>query len=414
MPGVHLQQGDCRDLLRARPAGSADSIVTDPPYELGFMGRDWDRSGIAYDPEVWSEALRALKPGGYLLAFGGARTYHRLACAVEDEGFEIVDSIHWFYANGFPKAESQLKPAHEPVLLARKPAKRVQPLQIDACRIGHDGASTRSHQVPYPEVDGKQDHSQWARSGHKKVSLPIGRWPANVLFSHSPDCTPKGTVVVRGDGHAAKNTGPGGMWGKRAGLGGGLSGIDREERNFDNEVVEAIDCAKDCPVRALNEQAGVRRAGGQPKRRQADKFRTTYGDFKGQQETWAGQGPSVGTASRFYYCAKASRTEREEGLLGFLPCSECGQVDSDHHEKAGRQVRCIRNVHPTVKPVEVMRYLSRLVTPPGGTVVDPFMGSGTTGIAAVLEGFNFVGFELEEPYLDIARQRILHWSEGSR
>jgi len=276
--GVTLHHGDCLDVMRSIPDNSVDAIVTDPPYGLGFMGKEWD----ALPPGLeWAqECLRVLKPGGHLLAFGGTRTWHRLAVAVEDAGFEIRDSIAWMHGQGFPKGKAQLKPAHEPVVIARKrTVAGTGLLNIEDARIG----------------SGK-------------------RWPSNVIL---------------------------------------------------DEAMAAV----------LDEQSGIeRRAGGFIRSKASDKFGTfATGDRMTVRP------PSDGGASRFFYVAKPSKRERPviDGVA-----------------------------HPTVKPLKLMRYLVRLVTPEGGTVLDPFAGSGTTIEAAIIEGFDVIGVERESEYLPHIEYRI--------
>jgi len=311
--------------------------VCDPPYELGFMGKRWDSTGIAYDVTLWTECLRVLKPGGHLIAFGGSRTYHRLAVAIEDAGFEIRDQIQWIYGNGFPKSHNleddwkgwgtALKPAHEPAVLARKPlcgtvADNVMTwgcgaLNIDGCRVS--GA-------PWHRNDnGIGDRGMWAGLGqrHYAEQHTAGRWPANVILDEAA-----AQVLDEQSGYAKSN--------------GGI-------RN-NKKVMDMFLLGKN-PILALS----------------------PYHDSGG--------------ASRFFYVAKASKAEREAGL----------DSDSDR-----------ANHHPTVKPIELMRYLVRLVTPNGGTVLDPFMGSGSTGCAAMLEGMDFIGIDITPEYVEIARRRILH------
>lgn len=331
-----MVNADCLEWLAAREAESVDAVVTDPPYELGFMGNRWDATGIAYNVDLWRQVLRVLKPGGHLLAFGGTRTYHRMACAIEDAGFDVRDSIHWIYGTGFPKSlnlgdgwGTALKPAHEPIVLARKPlcgtvAENVQAhgtgaLNIDGCRIDGD-YFTRNR-----KTDG--GNSVFGTGSGAGEFLPTsGRWPANVVFSH--DCPDDG-------------------------------------------------CVDGCPVAELDRQSGVLKSGS--RRPGVRKGLGYYSTSKGGDGGPAIEG-SQGGASRFFYVAKASRKERDRGGA--------------------------RNVHPTVKPLALMRYLVRLVTPPGGVVLDPFLGSGTTGIAALEEGFDFVGIEREPEYAQIAASRI--------
>lgn len=297
MDAFTLHHGDCLDVLRAMPGASVDAVVTDPPYGLAFMGKRWD-----YDVpsvEIWAECLRVLKPGGHLLAFAGTRTQHRMAVRIEDAGFDIRDMIAWVYGSGFPKSHNgpwggtALKPALEPITVARKPlsgavAENVLRhgtggLNIDGCRVGNET----------PER--------------------IGRWPANLIHDGSEE-------VLAGFPHTAS----------------GAPGVRRKAHD-------------------TNAMAG--RLG-----------------LTGEQETGYGD---AGSAARFFYCAKASKADRGAD-----------------------------NAHPTVKPTDLMRYLCRLVTPPGGVVLDPFTGSGSTGKAAVLEGLRFIGIEREAEYIGIARARI--------
>lgn len=385
-----LHHGDCLAVLRTMPDASVDAVVTDPPYLIDFMGKGWDSAdGIAGKPEVWAECLRVLKPGGHLLAFGATRTYHRMACAIEDAGFEIRDSIHWMYGSGFPKSlnvaialdkesgamshrgkrasfagnrtqgedveraksmpphegitdlakqwagwGTALKPAHEPVVVARKPlagtvAANVErygtgALNIDASRVrlakgetARAGNTERSDSVGYGAAS-------WQKSG---TTPEAGRWPPNIVLSHTEDCTESA-------------------------------------------------CDETCAVAELDRQ---------------------------------GDSPS-----RFFpvfrYQAKASRSERDLGLDD-KPKQRCGgmtaTVNNSMLTGSGNPRDTKRaNTHPTVKPIALMEWLVTLVTPPGGVVLDPFMGSGTTGVAAVRKGFRFVGIEREDEYLAIARARI--------
>lgn len=345
--------GSCLDRLKDLADGSVDSIVTDPPYELGFMGKSWDASGIAYSVELWRECLRVLKPGGHLLAFGGTRTYHRMAVAIEDAGFEIRDSIHWVYGSGFPKSlnvakaitahektggsqpkeltdaakqwdgwGTALKPAHEPIVVARKPlagtvAANVLEhgtgaLNIDGCRIGSDTLPAQARGVSkigtFEGADGNITPER------------TGRWPANIIFDEA-------------------------------------AGAE------------------------LDAQSGLE-------------------------------------ASRFFYCPKPGKKERNAGLEK-LRAKTAGEAtdrkeDSDglNSPRAGAgRTGGSKNFHPTVKPVELMRYLCRLITPPNGTVLDPFLGSGTTAVAAILEGFEWVGCEMTADYLPIIKGRV-KWAEN--
>lgn len=354
-----LQHGDCRTLMAAMEGCSVDAIVTDPPYELGFMGRSWDQTGVANDVATWSAAWAVLKPGGWLVAFSGSRTYHRMACAIEDAGFEIRDQIMWIYGSGFPKGGNRdgkgtcLKPAHEPIVLARKPligsvaqneaAFGTGAMNIDACRVNPGemtktgGRSRRGNVYSDYEADGPF------------IAHDRGRWPANVVHDGS------------------------------------------------DEVVEAFPTAP-------GQQGDLRNHG--------NSRQSANGIFGGMRPALdhPARGDS-GSAARFFYCAKASKADRDEGLDAFQPQAFVqyqtgnGESGAASSLSEGRETQ-YRNTHPTVKPTALMRWLVRLVTPEGGLVLDPFTGSGSTGKAAMLEGRRFIGCELTDSYLPIARARI--------
>ncbi len=550
MNDVRLIRGDCLKVLPTLEPGSVDAVVTDPPYGLEFMGKEWDRLDdglpqekvwkgrrgnggskigsddskpasrhhVAYgvkrggfnrcatcgkrqfsgspcqcdDPkwvteyaqaapsaairmqrwhERWARAVYpVLRPGGYLLAFGGTRTFHRLACAIEDAGFELRDTLCWLYGQGFPKGKGCLKPAWEPILLARKPGPRVLPLPgLDACRVRCEERPRREAdrgRITGNAWDGGPDGSLCGSKANGTTSE--GRWPANVIL---------------------------------------------------DEEAGAL----------LDGQAGPQKSGGTPRARKAAKTLNAYGDFNGEENP-DGIGGSAGAVSRFFYCAKASRRDRESGLdclevislelhtggvqwgnevrrarllvdtapslprviggsemlgvdvsewntflfgsstttpplkgwkfttstrtssttesrtLNWLlrlltsvsipaansaPASGGSLAESAEKCSPSLSIIAVKTAslpgvgrvpsetrltisgnagspanHPTVKPTALMRWLCRLVTPPGGTVLDPFLGSGSTGKAAVLEGFSFVGIERERDYLAIARRRV--------
>jgi site-specific DNA-methyltransferase (adenine-specific) len=322
---------------------SVDSIVTDPPYELGFMGKSWDSTGIANSVEMWSQALRVLKPGGHLIAFSGSRTYHRMAVAIEDAGFEIRDQIMWVYGSGFPKSlnigkqlddwdgwGTALKPAHEPMVLARKPL------------VGTVANNVLTYGVGGLNIDGSRVITE---------GETLGRFPANFIHDGSDE--------VVNSFPETKATGSGKISGFRKG--------------GDSKNSVGI--------------SGVKSA--------ADGFSDS------------------GSAARFFYCAKTSKTDRNEGLDEFEKKAKVFNGQSD--KPAGNAKGSVEdkfstlpsaNNHPTVKPTDLMRYLVRLVTPPQGTVLDPFMGSGSTGKACAYEGFEFIGIDQSADYVEIARARI--------
>ena len=321
--------GSNLDVLPFMADNSVDSIVTDPPYELGFMGKSWDSSGIAYSVELWRECLRVLKPGGHLLAFSGSRTYHRMTVSVEDAGFEVRDMIAWISDKRMPKSlnvskaisktadsnKSQewlgwgtgLKPTVEPIVLARKPFPNNVAENI--LKYGTGGLNINATRVK------TENHVE-------------GRWPANVIF---------------------------------------------------DETAAA----------ALDEQSGISKSPPTYIRKKDSFGKTSYG--LGQAAgTESKNYNDIGGASRFFYVAKASKNDRNEGL------------------------NATQNIHPTVKPTNLMQYLIKLVTPIGGIVFDPFTGSGSTGKAALLDGYKFVGIELTEDYLPIIEGRLKYAADKTK
>lgn len=409
---INLLKGDCLHSLKTLPDNSVDSIVTDPPYGLSFMGKDWD-----YDvpkSDMWREAMRVLKPGGHLLSFFGTRTYHRGAVAIEDAGFEIRDQIMWIYGSGFPKstnvalridkesgavenrghgfnvagqnvqlnqnkelrsdhpdykkpefktAEAKqwdgwgtaLKPANEPIVVARKPLEKGLTIAENVVKWG-----TGAINIDECRIEGKPRTTHANGNFQSKtvvnnlyqhgliagvqLSEPEGRWPANIMF--------------------------------------------------DEEAAAALD-----------EQSGQSKSSSAKRINKPGKNIAMSGDNLGHVSS--GHDDSGG-ASRFFYVAKASKSERNKGLESchLVKTNEGRKKEIDNAFQRGSTER--QNFHPTVKPVKLMQYLIKLVTPPNGTVLDPFMGSGTTGVAAKGLGFNFIGCELSPEYMEIAKKRIDH------
>lgn len=495
--------GKVENVLPTLPDASVDAVVTDPPYEISFMARTWDASGIAYNVEMWAHCWRVLKPGGHLVAFGAPRTYHRMAVAIEDAGFEIRDSMHWIFGTGFPKGQdiaksidrrrddraqvlqvtawlaeqaktlgwdrarlnglfgfhvrgqathwitqgvaarvpnveqwsklresmgfddmeilplvlelngrkgsvgeawgqrevtgrrhsglseggasvflsgttgrdadgmvpitapasdaarqwqgwnTSLKPAHEPIVLARKSTgfdttvanvlkHGTGALNIDACRIGDPAPSVPRGLI---KPGASNNREMIGRNGEMFEGNPAGRWPSNVVMSHQPLLDDAGEAI----GDAC-----------------------------------ADGCVPGCPVAELDQQTGVLKSGANPTRRSSDKFRDAYGDFPGQMECTPARGADEGGASRFFpvfrYEAKAPASERPRLADG--------------------------TAHTTVKPLTLMRWLVRLVTQPGGTVLDPFAGSGTTGEACGIEGFRSLLIEQDPAHAELIKARL--------
>jgi len=318
-----VHHGDCIEFMRTMPDSSVDSIVTDPPYGLGFMGKAWD--ALPPGLEWAAECLRVLKPGGHLLAFGGTRTWHRLALSIEDAGFEIRDSIAWMYGSGFPKHRATLKPAFEPIVMARKPFK---------------GSLTANE----------------ATHGTGALSIDECRVPTN-----EPTGRPQGKDIRGG------NYGPGGYESRSSLITGG-SELGRWPANV------VLD----------EDMAGVLNEVSEPQMHSAGAARERSGDFNNKGMFGLGGGKTArlgdsGGAARFFYVAKAPKKERPvvDGVA-----------------------------HATVKPLTLMRWLVRLVTPTGGTVLEPFAGSGTTVEACILEGFHCIAIEREAEYLPLIQKRI--------
>ena len=399
-PRCQIVCGDMLEYLKTLEADSVDACVTDPPYEIGFMGKGWDSAGVSFSPETWGAVLRILKPGAHLIAFGGTRTYHRIACAIEDSGFEIRDGLMWVYGQGFPKSYNVskaidkmkgvkrkripggiaaktgctqskeggylpgqaidstpitpeaiawdgwgtgLKPAWESIILARKPfvgtvAANVLKhgtgaINVDATRLRCAGESPTAKRRKH----GYTPNTEKAAASQAKGQLRDRTDPATKSAPHPSDALGRwpANVILQHSPECVcvgtREVGSGKAY-ERTGerkhhphdFVGGCD--ERHEFSYGTETGELWACVPGCPVRMIDEQSGG--------------------------------------ASRFFYTAKASTDERSLGL----PFSR-------------------RSMHPTVKPLSLMRYLVRLVTPPDGIVLDPFAGSGTTGVAAVAEGF---------------------------
>ena len=426
-----LEHGDALSALPRLADASVDAVVADPPYGIGFQGHEWEQPGRAarhagdgragarttigrsaavtagsYDLSLgaqhryqqwtreWAQqALRVLKPGGYLASFGAPRTWHRLAVGLEDAGLELRDTLVWLFGGGLPKSRNlsgdrqgfgtALKPAWEPIVLARAPL-AVRSVRRNADVFGTGALNIDAGRITVVDLDRYERncsgdrghaHSRRPRTGNDLhagggAASPAGRWPANVVLSHEADC------------------------GER--------------------------CAPGCVAAVLDELVGDRPAGGNLTGEEpSEPVRRVYRRLG--RHSWFSYGDHGGP-SRFYYCAKTSSAEREAGLRGRLPCLDCGRLTSDTHPGPRGPEPCRRNSHPTVKPLELIRWLCRLLVPPGGTVLDPFAGSGTTGAAAALEGLDYVGIEREpyaggrepKPYIALARARVAWWAEQPR
>ena len=404
---MNLLLGDCVEQLKLLDENSVDSVVCDPPCELGFMGKHWDASGIAYSVDLWKEVERVLKPGGHLLAFGGTRTYHRMACAIEDAGFEIRDQLQWLYGSGFPKSYnigkgvdkklgnereiicktnspkfpsgdcisgrlkdverimyenskgnsewegwgSALKPANEPICLARKHlseknlVENVLKWGVGGLNIDASRINTNGEKVDIHHTKGASMFFQGNYKNVNRFNSIQGRFPANVLLDET----------------ASK------MLDEQAPNKGAFAPVKSGQKGFGGVIYGKYNSA-------------------------GDDGKTFYSD-------------GLGGASRFFYVAKASKRERNEGCES-LELKSTGHGNLQNSKGMERFDTYNNNNHPTVKPVKLMEYLVRLVTPKGGVVLDPFMGSGTTGIACRNLGFDFIGIEKEKDYYEIAKVRI--------
>ena len=385
----HLYKGDCLTELKKLPDCSIASIVADPPYELGFMGKSWDNAGIAYNVKMWSEALRVLKPGGHLLAFGGTRTYHRMSVAIEDAGFEIRDSIHWIYGSGFPKSLDVSKSIDKAAGAEREVVGSATNARSTSGKsalptVGGDVAYV-SWDITAPATVEAQQWQGWGtalKPAHEPIVVArkplIGTVKANVLEHGTGALNIDGCRVIRGDEEPS-----------------GWSITGRKS----HKSVAMSSYLGDTPATPDNPN------GRWPANIAFDE------DAAAELEE-----------SRFFYCAKASKKERNAGLDG-LPTTTSAELTgltpgspglvmkrqngtefaNPYAGTSGAEPRA--NIHPTVKPLALMRWLVRLVTPPGGVVLDPFLGSGTTAVAAILEGFDWKGCEMTEDYWPIIEAR---------
>ena len=398
---IDLRQGDCLEVMRTLPDESVHACVTDPPYGLAFMGKKWD-----YDvptEEVWREVLRVLKPGGFLLSFSGTRTYHRMVVRIEDAGFEIRDMIQWLYGSGFPKSHNVSKAIDREAGAERE---RVRPLGAVA-RAVKDGTNALGgswQEEPWetaPATDAAKQWDGWG-SALKPANEPIcvarkpliGTIAQNVLAHGCGGLNIDGCRIGTDDDTARKPSLVGDTstpFGRGEAMGGNGHQLGRWPANVVHDGSDE--------VLALFPQTG---AGGFLAKRNAQGFRS---DGLVQGDTPHGAlSTDSGSAARFFYCAKAGQSERDKGVSG--PPIEAKRTQDGGDDTRGHPTPVNRNFHPTVKPVDLMRWLVRLVCPPGAVVIDPFMGSGTTGVACRLEGFGFIGIDRDEDYVRIAQGRI--------
>ena len=378
-----VEHGDCLDVMRGMPDNSVDAVVTDPPYGLSFMGKRWDYDVPAV--EVWAECLRLLKPGGHLLAFAGTRTQHRMAVRIEDAGFEIRDMIAWVYGSGFPKSHDVSKAIDKAAGAER---------QLMGSKLGQAGYSLAEHKGRKVYAGDWSDPA--AECAITAPATPEAQQWAGWGTALKPAMEPITVARKPLVGTVAENV-----------LAHGTGGLNIDGCRVDaSDARPLIESQAEASLHAFGNGLNGSRCAGV----------TTQGRWPanlihdGSEEATG----LLGDAARFFYCAKASKADRDEGCEGM---EEREAADYDHRpsgdfaERMNRQRPDVvrRNHHPTVKPIALMRWLCRLVTPPNGLILDPFNGSGSTGCAAVLEGFRYIGCELEAEYVEIARCRIAYW-----
>ncbi|MCA8037089.1 site-specific DNA-methyltransferase [Burkholderia arboris] len=428
-PTYELILGNSLDALAMMPAESVDSIVTDPPYELAFMGKDWDASGIAFDPRIWRACLRVLKPGGHLLAFSGSRTYHRMACAIEDAGFELRDQIMWLYGSGFPKSLNVAKAIE---------SGGGRPEDIRRMAMGEDYAPSGRGRANYdhgaasamngtagdwePATDAACQWQGWGtalKPAHEPICVArkplVGTVAANVLTHGTGALNIDACrVEFQGDADQASAKPQGRTTSKNTSSGNGAAAPDAG-RECDRVEFESVQGSGRWPANVIHDGsdevlAAFPDAPGQIARAKNDGQASGNQVFGALRNVTARPEARIEldqSAARFFYCAKASRADRNDGVGGSdAPAVETNATMRDR-EDADWPARN-GNHHPTVKPTELMAYLCRLVMPPGGVMLDPFMGSGSTGKAAMREGIAFIGVELRPDYFEIAHARIAH------
>lgn len=381
---ANIYLGNNLDIMPELQSNSVDSIVCDPPYELGFMGESWDSSGIAYSVELWRECLRVLKPGGHLLAFGGTRTWHRLAVAIEDAGFEIRDNIAWLYGSGFPKSHNVA-------------------LGIDK----HFGHANRGKAIPVASTYQASDVDEV----NKLVSNPVEEyeaktdeaqkwdgWGTALKPAHEPIVVARKPLI----GTVAKNVLQHGV--------GGLN-IDATRIGTGKGRFPANIILDETTAKLLDQQSGITKSPDLKPYLNKSKSKIYGKGIGGAVIKFSIHKGDSGGASRFFYIAKASKLDRNEGLdeLFGVRHSDRNLTDGVGGDNPRNQTnQANQNFHPTVKPTALMQYLIRLVTPEAGVVLDPFAGSGSTGKAAILEGKRFIGIELTAEYLPIIEARLKH------
>lgn len=407
--GYLVECGDCRDVMRLMEPESVDSIVSDPPYGIDFMGKGWDH-GVP-SVEFWKEALRVAKPGAYLLAFGGTRTFHRLAVAIEDSGWEIRDTIMWVYGSGFPKSHNIGKAidkieGNEREVVGEKKRGDVQKAKDKGVGYLADFANRNNvKQFGYGTETLTKGNSEWEGWGTalKPAWEPIIVARKPIIGTVAENVLKHGTGgmnidACRVEGEPTSGSGANmsnDVYGKYQDVKVGKPNVVNVQGRFPANLIHD---GSDEVVAGFPHLHGNKSDVGTGV--DAGSYEISYSGIANRD-----YGSKGGSAARFFYCAKANQTDRNEGL-DEIPIFEGKRTHSGGLDTRGRPIPKNKNIHPTVKPTDLMRYLCRLVTQPNGIVLDPFMGSGSTGKAAVLEGFRFMGIDLNEEYCTIAKSRI--------
>ena len=382
---IRLHNHDCLEVLKMMIEDEVfvDSIVTDPPYELGFMGRSWDSTGIAFQKETWELCFKVLKPGGHLLAFSGSRTYHRMAVAIEDAGFEIRDQVMWLYGSGFPKSMNIGKTLDKKLGNEREVIDKGKPMS--SLGVMHD--DNWQSDSEYNETKGNSEYEGWG-TALKPAHEPL-------VLARKP-LSEKSVV----DNVLKHRTGAINIDGCR---------VEGDTENVERKKV--VRKSRDENGVWTNDNSGMKAEGSEyadadPRGRFPSNIMHDGSDSI--KELFEDK-------SKYFYCAKTSKAEKNQGLDNFSIKQTqgggggIGDYKDDVNSASGKfgsEKAPSKNIHPTVKPINLMKYLCRLITPKGGTVLDPFMGSGSTGMAAKEENFDFVGIEKQKEYFNIASARI--------
>jgi site-specific DNA-methyltransferase (adenine-specific) len=422
LPINQIVCGDCLEIMKDWPENSIDACVTDPPYGIGFMGKSWDKSGVTYNIALWREILRVLKPGAHLLSFGGSRTYHRMACAIEAAGFEIRDMVEWIYGSGFPKSLDISKAidkqagAKRDVVETRRRSQKAnegwdRPWKHEAMK--NAGSTIAEFSVTLPATPEAKQWSGWGtalKPAHEPICLarkPLSektiaenvlKWGTGGI--NIDECRAKGNW--QRNTHTIADIRGGNFKTYKGNIDLGRGQKSNRQGRFPANLIHDGSTEASCLFPDSKGQQG----------RSSDSQRTKvncYGRFnKNGNYQYEPRGDS-GSAARFFYCAKASKSERDAGLDGIE------EKQQDERRKEGnpggdnprnRGVKFVKNNHPTVKPLALMRYLIRLITPPKGIVLDVFAGSGSTLLAAKMLKLRYIGIDISPQYCKIARHRL--------